>query len=300
VVRRSNHVELPQIGGKNGAVTYREVLRLRSVAPLLGSALLSRMAGEIFTLAIMLHVLDRFDSPVVVGWVVAAAAVPGLVVSPVAGALLDRFGPARGIAVDLVTSAGFVAAIGLVDARGTGGVALLVALAAGYSLTRPLSLAGFRALVPRLVPEAGRDRANAVDISSYNVAEVAGPALAGVLFALTGGRVTLLIVAALYAGSSVVLLPVLFRRLPGTGGRGSLLRDAVGAVGYVVRHPVLRGLAASYSLYQVAWGVLVVTVPVAVVTAAGGGVREDGALVGVLWAVLGLAAAAPTRPGWAG
>ena len=270
-------------------MTYREVLRLRSVAPLLGSALLSRMAGEIFTLAIMLHVLDRFGSPAVVGWVVAAASVPGLVVSPIAGALLDRFGPARGIAADLVTSVGFVAAIGLVDARGTGGIALLVGLAAGYSLTRPLSLAGFRTLVPRLVPEAGRDRANAVDISSYNVAEVAGPALAGVLFALAGGRVTLLTVAALYASSSLALLPVLFRPLPGTGGRGSLLRDAVGAVGYVVRHPVLRGLAVSYSLYQVAWGVLVVTIPVAVVTAAGGGVREDSALVGALWAVLGLA-----------
>jgi MFS family permease len=268
-------------------LTYRDVLRLAAVSPLLGSALLSRLAGEIFTLAIVLHVLDRFGSPVLVGWVVAAAFIPGLVVSPIAGAILDRYGPARGIAADLAASAGFVAAIALVEVRGTGGASVLVVLAAAYSLARPLSLAGFRALIPRLVPEPGRDRANAIDVGTFNLVEVAGPALAGVLFSLTGGRVTLLIVAALYAASAVALLPVLARRMPGT--RTPLLPAALGAVSYLARHPVLRGLAVSYSLYAVAWGVLVVGIPLAVVDAAAGEVRDGGTQVGVVWAVLGVA-----------
>jgi MFS family permease len=269
-------------------LTYRDVLRLAAVSPLLGSALLSRLAGEIFTLAIVLHVLDRFGSPALVGWVVAAAFIPGLVVSPIAGAILDRYGPARGIAADLAASAGFVAAIALVEVRGTGGATVLMVLAAAYSLARPLSLAGFRALIPRLVPEPGRDRANAIDVGTFNLVEVAGPALAGVLFSLTGGRVTLLIVAALYAASAVALLPVLARRVP-PGARTPLLPAALGAVSYVARHPVLRGLAVSYSLYAVAWGVLVVGIPLAVVDAAAGEVRDGGTQVGVVWAVLGVA-----------
>jgi MFS family permease len=275
-----------RVGSRLG---YWGVLRLPSVSPLLGSALLSRLAAEIFTLAIVLQVLDRFGSPALAGCVLAASSVPGLVISPIAGAVLDRFGPARGIAADLVAGAGFVAAIAVLEVRGTGGAALLVALAGSYSLTRPLSLAGFRALIPRLVPEPGRDRANAIDVGSFNAVEVAGPALAGVLFVLIGGRSTLLVVAALFGASAVALLPVLARRLAGTGERGSLLPSAFGAVRYLVRHPVLRGLAVSYSLYSVAWGVLVVAIPVAVVAAAGGEVREDGALVGAVWAVLGVA-----------
>jgi MFS family permease len=272
-------------------LTYWRVLRLAAVAPLVGSALLSRLAGEIFTLAIVLHVLDRFGSPGLAGLVVAAALIPGMVVSPVAGAILDRYGPARGIAVDLVASTGFVAAIALVEVRGTGGAALLVGLAAAYSLTRPLSIAGLRALIPRLVPEPGRDRANAIDVGSFNLVEVTGPALAGVLFALVGGRVTLVIVAGLYAAAAIALLPVLARRIPGTGTREPLLPAALGAISYLFRHPVLRGLAASYSLYSVGWGVLVVGIPVAVVGAAGGEVRADSPLVGALWAVLGVSGA---------
>jgi predicted MFS family arabinose efflux permease len=268
---------------------YWGVLRLPSVGSLLGSALLSRLAGEILTLAIVLHVWDRFGSPALVGWVVAASFAPGLVVGPIAGAILDRFGAARGIAIDLVASAGIVAAIALVEVRGTGGAAILIGLAAAYSLTSPLSLAGLRTLIPRLVPEPGRDRANAMDVTSYNIVAVAGMALAGVLFLLIGGRFTLLVVAALYGAAALVLLPVLARRVPGTGERGSLVAAALRAISYTVRHPVLRGLAVSYSLYSVAWGVLVVAIPVAVVGAAGGGIREDSGLVGAAWAVMGVA-----------
>jgi MFS family permease len=270
-------------------LSYWSVLRQPSVSPLLGSALLSRLAGEIFTLAIVLHVQERFGSPVLVGWVVAASFLPGLLVSPIAGAILDRFGPSRGIAVDLAASAGFVAAIALTEVRGTGGAAILVGLAAAYSLTRPLSLAGLRTLIPRLVPEPGRDRANAMDVTSYNAVGVAGPALAGVLFVLIGGRLTLLVVAGLYGAATLVLLPVLARRLPGTGEPRSLLAAARRAISYTVRQPVLRGLAVSYSLYSVSWGVLVVAIPLAVVGATGGEVRDSGALVGVVWAVAGVA-----------
>ncbi|HEY8472542.1 MAG TPA: MFS transporter [Natronosporangium sp.] len=272
-------------------LSYWRVLRLRSVSPLLGSALCSRLASEIFTVAIVLHVYDRFDSPPLAGWVVAASAVPGLVVSPLAGAILDRFGPARGMVIDVATATCLVAAIALVEPGGTGGAALLVGLAAGYSLTRPLSLAGFRTLLPRLVPESARDRANAIDIGLYDVTTVAGTALAGGLFVLLGGRVTLLIVASLYAGAALALLPVLARRVPGAGGRARLLTAALDAISYSVRHPVLRGLAVSYSLYSVAWGVLVVSVPIAVVAATGGQVREDGALVGGAWAMVGITGA---------
>src|SRR4029077_14891096 len=67
---------------------------------------------------------------------------------------------------------------------------------------------------------------------------------------------------------------------------GPLLTQAWSGVVRVVRHPTLRGLAVAYSLYEVSWGVLVVTVPVVTARQFAGG---TGAMVaGLLWAGLGL------------
>lgn len=269
---------------------YRAVLRLPSVGPLFSATLLSRLAETAFTLALVLHVLDRSASPSLTGLVTAAALLPGMVASPIAGALLDRLGSARAILVDLVLSALLVAALGLVDAGGPAGTVLLVALAAGYSLTSPLNLAGVRVLIPRLVPPGGHDTANALDTSSYNVVDIVGPVLAGVLFGLAGGRVTLLVLAGLYAAAAVAMLPLAARRFTAATGRRPLLAAAAAGVAYVLRHPVLRGLSVCYSLYQLAWGALVVAVPVAV-AGADGRLDGDSGLVGGAWAVAGVAGA---------
>lgn len=73
--------------------------------------------------------------------------------------------------------------------------------------------------------------------------------------------------------------------------RWSLPRETMAGLGYLVRHPTLRGLAVAYSLYQVAWGILVVAVPVFVADELGDGKAAD-AMTGALWALAGLAGAA--------
>src|SRR3990170_3531831 len=65
------------------------------------AACLSRLASRMFALVIVLYVLQRFDSPVLAGWVVFASMAPGLVISPLAGALLDRMGAAKAIVIDM-------------------------------------------------------------------------------------------------------------------------------------------------------------------------------------------------------
>ena len=55
-----------------------------------------------------------------------------------------------------------------------------------YALTNPLSAAGVRTLLPKLVPAAALDRANALDTSIHATVDVSGPALAGALFGFAG------------------------------------------------------------------------------------------------------------------
>jgi hypothetical protein len=68
-----------------------------------------------------------------------------------------------------------------------------------------------------------------------------------------------------------------------------LLAEAAAGLRYLARNPSLRGLAGSYSLYQTAWGILLVAVPVFVQRELGPHGRSD-FVVGLLWAGSGLAA----------
>ncbi|MDP2375996.1 MAG: MFS transporter [Reyranella sp.] len=253
------------------------------------AACLSRLASRMFVLAIVLYVLDRFDSPVLAGWVAFASMAPGLVVSPLAGALLDRVGAAKAIVLDMAASAVLLLALAATDIAGLVTAPLLLGFVALYSLTSPLGTAGIRVLIPRLVPKEALDLANALDTSSYALINVAGPAVAGVLFGFAGSQATMLLIVLLYAAASISLVP-LVRRTSGAHGTagGSLVRDALAGVVYVVRHVSLRSLAISYALFQVSWGVLMVAVPVVVVRELGAGAVAD-SVVGGLWAAAGLA-----------
>ncbi len=269
--------------------SYWQVLRLADVPNLLLSAALSRLAGRMFSLAIVLYALNAFQSPVLAGWVSFASMAPGMLVSPLAGALLDRLGIAKAIVVDMVMGALLLTGIVVLhvaDAMSPPALLLLVAL---YSLTSPLSFAGIRTLIPRLVPESARDRANALDTSSYALVDVLGPVLAGLLFGVAGATITLLVVATSYLAAAISLMPLTRREQSRPPDRGtSLMGDAKAGLIYVLRHRVLRGLAVSYALFMASFGILIIAVPVFVLRELGDRGAAD-SMVGVLWALSGLA-----------
>ena len=69
-------------------VTYRRLLAMADVRALLLATLLSRLAARMFSLTIVLYALTTLDSPVLAGWLAFATMAPGLMISPVAGALI--------------------------------------------------------------------------------------------------------------------------------------------------------------------------------------------------------------------
>lgn len=250
---------------------------------------MARLAERMFVLVIVLYVLDRFRSPALAGWAAFATTAPGLAISPLAGALLDRIGPVRGIAADMATSAVLLFALAAAGPINAVSVPLVMGVAALYSLTSPLSAAGIRSLMPRLVPESSFDRANALDIGSFALIEVLGPAAAGACFGIIGPDPTIAGIAALYLAASVSLGPLFGeRRIRASGPSEPLMRQARAGLAYVVRHATLRGLAISYASYQAAWGVLLVVVPVFVARELGTSTMVNIA-VGALWALSGLA-----------
>ncbi len=265
---------------------YRDLLRIDGLAALTAATAFSRLASRMFSLAIVLYVLERFASPALAGWLSFAAVAPGLIVSPLAGAFLDRFGSVSGIAVDMAASAFFIVALLLFGLAGSDNPTVLFALVALFSLTNPLSRAGVRALFPRLVPPSSLDRVNGIDTAIYAVTDVIGPGLAGLLVAVAGGSLTLAVIALTFAAAAACT--ALLRHLPRPAPSGaSLLAETWQGIRVVVTEPTLRGLAISYSFYQVTWGVLVVVVPVFAIQNFAPG--SGSTVAGFMWAASGVA-----------
>ncbi|HEY1710554.1 MAG TPA: MFS transporter [Rhizomicrobium sp.] len=267
-------------------LSYRDLLGIADLPALLIATTLVRLAARMFSLAIVLYALERFSSPSLAGWIGFAAVGPGLMISPLAGALLDRIGPVSAIAVDVAVSAALILALVAADSFGWTGPAVLLVLVALFSLTSPLGRAGIRTLLPRLVPANALDRANALDTAIYAVTDVIGPGLAGLLIGFFHASVALIVIAVFYGSAAFCISRV--RRLPRLRPpNASFLRETLDGIVVVVRQPTLRGLAISYSLYQVSWGVLVIVVPVFALRAFA---ADDGSTVaGFMWAASGLA-----------
>ena len=243
----------PSSRDRSQGSSYRQLLGAADVRALLLGTLLLRLAGRMFALAIVLYALARTGSPMLAGWLAFAATAPGLAISPVAGALIDRVGSVWAITVDMTASAACVAALIAVDRLGWASAPVLLALVSLFSLTSPLSMAGVRSLLPRLVPVTALARANAMDTAIHGLSDIAGPALAGAIVGFGGSALALGTIAITYTIAALCVGTI--RRPRGRLPRlGPLLAEARGGVLRVVRHPTLRGLAVSYSLYEVSWG----------------------------------------------
>jgi len=261
--------------------TYRRLLRVRGLRPLLLSSLLTRTATQMWTVGIVLFALERYHSPSVAGISIFVLIFPGLTVSPIAGALLDRHGRKRLMRLDFTVAATCLTTIVILAATDHLPVwGLLVLLGCG-SLTSTLSNAGARSLYPLIIPRDLWDRGNAADSTIFGVAAILGPGLAGTLIATFGSEAALAGAAVAYVIGAVALQGVMEPvRTAEVSQR--ILTEAWRGLRYVVRNRTLRWIAIAVSILNIGWGMVIVALPVVVFRLHG-----SAALVGTLLAIEG-------------
>ena len=264
--------------------SYRALLGIPDLARIVASMQLARVAQSMVGVAIVLFALAEYGSPALAGLVTFATVFPGLVVSPIAGALLDRHGRIRLIVADYLVALVALALIGLLAHADLLPAWLLVAIAVVSSLTSILSHTGVRSLFPILVPEPLWERANALDSNGYVVATILGPPLAASLVALVGGASALIVIGALFGVAALVLVGTKDPpSVPASSGR--LLVDAWRGLVYTWRNRTLRGLGFSISTLNLAGGMTTIVVPLIVLDR----LRAGEAVVGLVFAASGLA-----------
>jgi MFS family permease len=264
--------------------SYRALLDVPSLARILVGMSIARIAGGMLSVALVLFTLEEFGSPALAGAVTFVSVFPGILVSPIAGALLDRHGRSRLVVLDYLVGATALALIGGLSIAGSLTPPILIAVAAASSLTAPLSTSGLRSLLPLLVPKQLWERANAVDSNGYVLATLVGPPLAGVLVQFVGGAQALVAVGALLVIAAVVLVGI---PDPATdsASSGNLLVDAWRGLVYTMRNPTLRALGLSISTLNLGGGMLTIIIPIVVINRLGYGA----AIAGLAWAASGLA-----------
>lgn len=236
------------------------------------SATLVRLGDEGARVALSLLAVTAGLGTRVGGVLIAVLLVPHVVAAPAVGAFVDRSAhPVRRVGL---LAAGFAVGVGLAGVlagRGPLAVVVVVLLLAGSC--GPALTGGLSSVLPDLVARPRLPRAFGLDALTYNVAGIAGPALAAVVAGVWGGRWATAAVASSAALGAVVVATLAMSgpdRPSRTGDRGhssdaSLMWTA--GLRAIARDRALRAVTTATTLGMVGAGALPVVATVIAIRA---------------------------------
>lgn len=231
------------------------------VAGFLGAEALSAVGSWATIVAIWGYAAYEYDAtPGDVSLFGLAFALPGVLLGPVSGAVIDRLGPRSTLAVAKVI--GVVASLALLAADDFRTLALLSAL---HGVSMALSLPALQSMPPRLVDQHHLARTNALVSLTDELAIVLGPLAAGAGIAAFGFRGAFVFDAATY-GLGLAVLP-LVRLRPVAGGADDdqgppvRLRDALEGWRLIVRSGVLRRTVTCTFVVHLLYGLALLAEP---------------------------------------
>ena len=198
------------------------------------------VSGDLLLLtAASIVVFERTDSATAVSLLLAIAALPTVVLGPLAGTLADWF-PRRRILVVTDLSSAVACGVALLLSR-----ALSVEAAAFVSIAVVSALSAFyrpaaQALLPALVSEEGLGRANSAIRLASSLAAIAGPAAAAFLTSRGGLELVLLVDAASFVVSAGLAL--MLQNVPpaAVSTRRNAFRDAWAGLDYARKSRNIR------------------------------------------------------------
>jgi MFS family permease len=180
----------------------------------------------------------------------AAQWLPALLVGLLAGVLIDRVRRRSAMVAADAASAVLFATIAALALAGTLTVPVLVVLVLGVGTATTVFTAAHQSFLPGLVPQRLLPVANARVDQVSAVGESAGPLLAGLLVRVLSAPVAVLVNAASFAVSAVLLATIRTDEPapPARAGR-NLRGELVEGARWVYRHPTLGPYALSLHLW---------------------------------------------------
>jgi MFS transporter, DHA3 family, macrolide efflux protein len=194
----------------------------------------------------------RTNSVTYLGLVILAASIPGVMISPLAGSLVDRWNRRRVMLAANLTM-GWIELImwGLI-VREQVNIGYFFVLAAANSVAAAFHEPAFTASIPLLVPKRNLSRAAGLVQLGQAIAQIITPALAGVMVATVGVGPVLLADAGTFLIATMTLLLVQIPRpkdtAEGSKGKGSLWGESVRGWSYLRERSGLIRLLVLFAL----------------------------------------------------
>ncbi len=209
-------------------------------------------SGDLLLLtAASIVVYDKTNSATAVSLLLAMAALPTVVLGPIAGTIADWF-PRRRILVGTDIASAAACGVALLLAR-----TLPVQAAAFASISTVSTLSAFyrpaaQALVPSLVSQEGLGRANSAIRLATSLAAISGPAAAAFLTERGGLELVLVVDGASFLVSAGLALMI--QRIPPALGstRRNAFKDAWAGVDYARRNRNIRVVTAAVGVVLLA------------------------------------------------
>lgn len=229
------------------------------VVSLLGSGLTSFALG--------VWVYQRTGSVTQFALIAFFASLPGLILSPIAGALVDRWDRRRTLILsDCLAAATSVVLLALLwdESRNLLAVWHIYALTAIASVANALQWPAFTAATTLLVPRAQYGRASGLTQMGMAVAQIVSPFLGALMLQWVRMRGILLVDLATFAIAVLTLLAVTFRepeRAPEAGVPRSLWQESKVGWTYLRERPGLLALLVLFASTNFSVGLLQALLP---------------------------------------
>ena len=255
-----------------------EILRHRPLRALLVAEVISTTGAQMTWLALPWFVLTTTGSPTQMTLVMIAELAGFAIAGLPAGSFVQRFGARRSM---LLTDAARAPLMMLVPVLHWTGHLSLVGLVAVALLLGVLGAPYFtaqRVILPELIGEDEKtmSQANALFQGAIRVTMLLGPPIGGVLIGLMGAANVLVVDAATYVVSFLIV--VLFVPAGARTAEADDSRGILAALRFLVHEPLLRVWIPLFVVGDAAWQAFFAAVPVLTIERFGADARVAGAL----------------------
>ncbi len=227
---------------------------MRAFVIIWGGQLVSTVGTAMSRFALLIWLWERTHQATAMTLVGISMAVPSLLITPFAGALVDRWNRKRVMMIsDLIAGLGSVAIL-LLYTAGNLQIADLYVVAGAAAVAGQFQSLAYTAATTTLIPKDQYARASGMISLSQYASQIGAPILAGILVTVIGIQGVLLIdiITFVFAVSVLLVIPVPQPEATAPEERKSLLHESLFGFRYIFQRPSFVGLLAVYFAFNAA------------------------------------------------
>ncbi|TEB12180.1 MFS transporter [Pelotomaculum propionicicum] len=236
--------------------------------------LVSQLGDKFYAIALAWWVLERTNSPAVMGFFMVVSVLPELLFGLIAGGFIDRWNRKtiivaadifRGLTVITVT---LLLTVGLLEVWHVFVAAAVISLASAFFNPSVM------AVVPQLVESDEIPRANSLSQMIGGLASVAGPVLGAALVGIAGYWPVFLTNGLSYLAAALLASFIGLPRGSQAGHKASLLKELKDGFKFISKNRLVFTILLVIGIVHVFYGSLAVGMPFLAKSLAGNGIRN--------------------------